>query len=507
MRSCCQMLAGEVAVWAPWTAFWLRLNKKVFSMTHGEIRAVAAPALTALFLMLSVGIGCAEGSLQIDPTFGKNDNDDIAAGVVSISLGYGNDYVTDVAISPDGKILVVGHISNGQSNDIIVLSYTEDGVLDRDFGGRDDDAMPRGVVRLSHGGANDFGAAIAVGADGNIVVAGNHDEGPGSKVFVSRRQPDGVLDPSFGGTDDSIESGIVGVSVANGAYTARDLAMLPDGKIILVGDSETAGGPSKIAVMRLTSDGSPDLTFGSPLNSSRQGFVLTSVGEGDHRAEALVVQDDGKIVVVGHYTAKDGSSDVLVTRYDADGLPDTSFGRNDGTANDGAFSISLSNGNDVPRDLALQADGRIILLADSLATDASTSVTALRLTADGDLDKTFGGTEDDRTDGLIMPFPGLEKAAGSTITLQPDGKLVIIGTYRDGEQREIALSSYEADGTISQTFLEANAGHAHRSLALSDGDDLAAAAALHGDKVIVVGGITSAANGAINVAVFRLETQ
>jgi hypothetical protein len=131
----------------------------------------------------------------------------------------------------------------------------------------------------------------------------------------------------------------------------------------------------------------------------------------------------------------------------------------------------------------------------------------LRLTADGDLDRTFGGAEDSRSDGLMMPFPGLEKAAGSTITLLPDGKLMIVGTYRNGNQREIVLGSYEADGTVSQTFLEANAGRPYRSLSLSDGDDLAAAAAIHGDEVIVVGGVTSAANGAINVALFRLKAQ
>lgn len=507
MRSRCWVLAGKDAVLAPCTAFRPRLNKKVVSMTHGEISAVATPGLTTLCLMLSVGIGCAEGFLHVDPTFGQNNNDDMPAGVVSISLGYGNDYATDVAIGPDGKILVVGHISNGQSNDIVVLGYTADGVFDQDFGGRRNDRMPEGVIRFSLGEANDFGAAIAVGADGKMVVAGNHDEGPGSRVFVSRRQPDGMPDPSFGDADESIKSGMVEVSVATGSYTARDLAMQPDGKILLVGDSETAGGPSKIAVTRLTSDGSPDLTFGSPVNTSRHGFVLTSVGEGDHRAEALVVQDDGKIVVVGQYVAKDGSSDVLVARYDASGQPDASFGGKDGTANDGAFRISLSEGNDVPRDVALQADGRIILLADSLATDGSTSVTGLRLTADGDLDRTFGGAEDDRSDGLIVPFPDLKKAAGSTVTVQPDGKLIIIGTHRDGNGREIVLSAYEADGTISQSFLDANAGRAHRSLSLSDGDDLAAAAVLHGDKLIVVGGITAAAHGAINVAVFRLEME
>jgi hypothetical protein len=42
---------------------------------------------------------------------------------------------------------------------------------------------------------------------------------------------------------------------------------------------------------------------------------------------------------------------------------------------------------------------------------------------------------------------------------------------------------------------------------LSDGDDLAAAAVLHGDKLIVAGGITAAGHGAINVAVFRLEME
>lgn len=507
MRSRCWVLAGKDAVLAPCTSFRPRLNKKVVSMTHGEIRAVATPGLTTLSLVLSAGIGCAEGSLHIDPTFGQNTNDNMPAGVVSISLGYGNDYATDVAIGPDGKILVVGHISNGQSNDIVVLGYTADGVFDQDFGGRRNDAMPEGVIRFSLGEANDFGVAIAVGADRKIVVAGNHDEGPGSRAFVLRKRPDGMPDPSFGDADDSIKSGMVEVSVAPGSYTARDLAMQPDGKILLVGDSETAGGPSKIAVTRLTSDGSPDLTFGSPLNASRHGFVLTSLGEGDHRAEALVVQDDGKIVVIGQHIAKDGSSDVLVARYDAAGQPDTSFGGKDGTANDGAVSISLSDGNDVPRDVALQADGRIILLADSLAPDASTAVTVLRLTADGDLDRTFGAAEDDRSDGLIVPFPGLKKAAGSTVTVQPDGKLIIIGTHRDGNGREIVLSSYEADGTVSQNFLEANAGRAHRSLSLSDGDDLAAAAVLHGDKLIVVGGITSAAHGAINVAVFRLEIE
>lgn len=498
------MLALEYGVLGSFAGFWQRLNKKALPMVLCKIRVVAVRVLVTSCLLLSAEIGRTEGFLQIDPTFGERGTDAMPAGVVSISLGYGNDYATDVAIGPDGKIFVVGHISNGQSNDVVILGYTEDGFLDQNFAAREDDGMPDGVVRLSIGEGNDFGAAIAVGTDGKVVVAGTHDEGSASRAFVFRTEPDGTLDTSFGGADDDTKSGIVNVSAGSGAYFVRDLLMQPDGKILLLGDSQTPTGMSKIVVARLTTGGGADFTFGLRASSSRQGFVLTSVGEGDHRAEALVLQDDGKIVVVGNYVAEDGSSDVLVTRYDADGLPDTSFGRNDGTANDGAFSISLSNGNDVPRDLALQADGRIILLADSLAADASTFVTAFRLTADGDLDKTFGGASDAGSDGFIDPFPNLEKAAGSTITVQPNGKLVIVGTYRNGNQREVVLSLHEADGTIDLNR-EANTGSAHPSLSLSEGDDLAAAAIVHGDNIIVVGGTTSVTHGAINIAVFRLE--
>ena len=67
---------------------------------------------------------------------------------------------------------------------------------------------------------------------------------------------------------------------------------------------------------------------------------------------------DGKIVVAGSRVAEEGSSNMLVESYDASGVPDATFGAagDDGTP-EGFVNISLGDGTDASRDLALQAGG------------------------------------------------------------------------------------------------------------------------------------------------------
>src|SRR5262249_43071817 len=105
-------------------------------------------------------------------------------------------------------------------------------------------------------GADDRAAAVAVQADGKIVVAGSFDGGA-SNFAVARYLTDGTLDTSFSG-DGKAEVDFGAADFCTG------LAIQNDGKIVLVGYTSANGSglnPNDFAVARLNADGSLDATF------------------------------------------------------------------------------------------------------------------------------------------------------------------------------------------------------------------------------------------------------
>jgi uncharacterized delta-60 repeat protein len=289
----------------------------------------------------------ADGAGVLDVTFGAGEDDGTPAGVVSTSLGNGDDAAEDLSVGSDGSVTVVGNRNNGQSNDIVVVRYTTDGSFDAGFGVGEDDGTPNGVVNISLGDGNDFGTAIAIQGDGKVVVAGYHEEGASTNMVVMRLNSDGTLDQTFGTADDGTDNGIVNISLGDGNDVARDVAIQADGKIVFVGDSVVADGSTNIIVARLNADGSVDESFGQSEDGTPNGFVATSLGDGNDTANAVVLDADGKIVVAGSRVAEDGSSNFLVARYDAAGVPDATFGASgdDGTP-EGFVNVSLGDGND-----------------------------------------------------------------------------------------------------------------------------------------------------------------
>jgi uncharacterized delta-60 repeat protein len=307
--------------------------------------------------------------------------------------------------------------------------------------------------------------------------------------------------------DDGTENGIVNISLGAGNDIARDLAIQPDGKIVIAGDSVVADGSANIILARLNTDGSIDENFGQSEDGTPNGFVATSLGDGDDKAHALVLQADGMIVVAGHRVAEDGSSNILVARYDATGNPDSDFGvaGDDGTP-EGFVSISLGDGDDQSRDLALQADGKIVVVGDSLAADGSTNFVLARLNADGTPDDTFGVAEDGTPNGFVSTSLGEGNDSATGLAMQADGRIVVAGYHQDGDSTNIAVARYEANGELDQTFGQADdvTGNGIVNISLGDGDDIANAVAVQGDKLIVVAGTTTATDGSKNIAVLRL---
>ena len=107
---------------------------------------------------------------------------------------------------------------------------------------------------------------------------------------------------------------------------ARDVALQADGKIAVVGDSAAADGSSNFVLARLNADGTPDEAFGVSEDGTPNGFVSTSLGEGNDFATGLAIQTDGKLVVAGYHQEGE-STNIAVARYTATGELDQSFGQ------------------------------------------------------------------------------------------------------------------------------------------------------------------------------------
>ena len=448
------------------------------------------------------------GPGSLDKTFGAGTSDGTPDGVASTSLGDGDDIANGIATTADGKVVIVGNRNNGKSNDIVVLRYSKDGTLDADFG-KSNDGTPDGVVNISLGEGNDFGTDVAVQADGKIIVAGYHEEGTSTNIAVLRLNTDGTLDASFGKGNDGTPDGIVNISLGDGNDIANAVGLTADGKIVIAGTTTAKDGSSNIVVGRLNADGTADAKFGvDGSDGTPDGFTAVSLGDGNDVAEDIAVAKDGTIVVAGTHGPK-GNSNIAVLRFTADGKLDPSFGKSaDGTP-DGVASFSLGEGSDEANALALTADGKIVVAGDSVAKDGSTNVVIARLNADGTLDEAFGVADDGTPNGFVSTSLGAGNDYATDVVMDKNGNIVVAGYHQEGNSTNIAVLRYTPKGELDEAFGTANDGTPNGivNLSLGEGDDTASGVAIQGDTMIVVGGVTTAKDGSKNIAVIRLLGQ
>jgi uncharacterized delta-60 repeat protein len=144
---------------------------------------------------------------------------------------------------------------------------------------------------------------------------------------------DGSLDSAFG------TNGIVTTAIGSAAV-ARALVVRSDGYLIAAG-AATFGSNDDFALVRYDSFGTPDPLWGSG------GIVTTPIGLGDDRANALVLQKNGKAIAAGS-TFNGSNDDFALVRYNTDGSLDSTFG------GDGIVTTSLGPGDDEAYALVLQ---------------------------------------------------------------------------------------------------------------------------------------------------------
>jgi len=259
-----------------------------------------------------------------------------------VSAGAKADGITEIALQPDGKIVVVGYslMTESDPGRAMLARYNSNGTLDKSFSG-DGLAPVPGTSSVS-----DLNS-IAVTSNGKILVAGSVDGGATrDDMVVLRFTSRGRLDTTFGGGD-----GIVTLALGSGADNAEAMVLSPDGRIVVVGRRGSSTGTfDDLAVARLRADGSPDGTFGF------EGIVTTDVGGSTDTALGVAVQWNGKIVVAGRSLVPDTGLDATLIRYNTDGTLDGSF------APDGIVTIALAPGGstDTALGVAVQWNGKVV---------------------------------------------------------------------------------------------------------------------------------------------------
>ena len=348
---------------------WSGRANGVAIQADGKIVAVGrTPANTSLGVFIVARYN-PDGSR--DETFG-------GAGRVSIPIGFfGSSFGVDVAIQPDGKIVVTCYDDDQNFGAIVRLNV--DGSLDTSFG--------------SNGSVGTTGSvySVAIQPDGKIITSAGVPYNNPFNYRIRRYNANGSVDTTFG------TGGVTDSPIAATAVVVQN-----DGKIVAAGQASNA-----FAVARLNPDGTADQSFGN-------GGLATTATVGSE-ASSVSVQSDGKIVAVStHRTV----ANQFLVRYNANGTLDSTFD------NDGIVSLAEELccwAYYSFRHVVALNDGGIVVKGTSF-NGSNYDFAIGRYNADGSLDTTFGSG-----DGVTTVDFNNSTDYASAISLDTQGRLVVVG--------------------------------------------------------------------------------
>jgi uncharacterized delta-60 repeat protein len=391
---------------------------------------------------------------------GNGELDTTIDGDGKFSVG-GVNRLVDAAVAADGTSFMLGvDDNNGGPNQLKMVRMTENGFLDPTFNGTGvitlaDEvnalanslyAQPDGkmlvtagdkLLRILPGGGLDAGGAAltsisfeddvvydaVVQPDGKLVVAGVGAAQPGARdVALARYNPDGSPDAGF-------RYGGKAYFATNLDEYGRAIALQPDGKIVIAGNTEFSG--QDFAVYRLNADGTRDGTF------NVVGYRIIVFGEGDDVARAVAILPDGKILV-GGYTADDSFA---LARLQPDGRNDPTFGTG------GKAKMLIGSGRVEARAMLVLPDGRIVVGGfHNSGGPARGEFVLASFLPDGAPDLDFG------SDGTGIVEMGFSDSFGNAyydtiqaLALLPNGLIVASG-YSGGDWATVL---FKDDGTLA----------------------------------------------------------
>ncbi|HZK06858.1 MAG TPA: T9SS type A sorting domain-containing protein [Bacteroidales bacterium] len=342
---------------------------------------------------------------------GSNDNTFGTNGMVSISATTTSDYVLDMVLQPDGKIVLSGYIFTGSSTDVLLIRLNADGTPDNTFG-------TNGIVITDFGNTSEVAEAIVLQDDGKILLAGDHEE----RFMLVRYNTNGTLDNTFG------TGGLASADVGIGLCFGQDVVIQNDGRILVGGLAFDAAANYAFGIARFDANGALDVTFGE------FGSTLFSIGTGYDFMIAIALQSDGKIIAGGHtwIGTQPLRYDFAAARLDENGNIDNTFGTN------GITTVNLIYGGNYLTDMVIQNDDKIILSGYAEGPE-DYDMGLVRLNANGLLDTSFG------TDGITITDLNKDIDQGTAVAIQPDGKIVVAGHTAGADFPEFLVARFMND--------------------------------------------------------------
>lgn len=365
------------------------------------------PAIVGIGVVLVLFFAASLGAAtRLDSAFGLN-------GRVAVELGE-KSRGHAVLVQPDGKIVVAGSSTKGNTFNFSLLRFNANGSLDTSFNGD-------GSVITSLSVGDDEALAIARLSDGRIVAAGYSHNGKDRDLALACYRQDGTLDRTFG------DRGVALTAIGNGNEEIAALTIGPADKITVVGSTEGTVG-RVVVLARFLANGEPDAAFGE------QGVSLIGIGT-DASAEGILERDDGTYVVSGSYEEKKKFSAMLLG-VRSDGTVDTGFGDRGVAVPAGSFAASEGYG------LAGDSDG-LIYVAGAVGAPGARDTALFRFTANGKADPAFG----DR--GVVVRQVSKEDDVLYDVDVGKLGGVVASGFTTDAGTRQFVLNAYlqESVGT------------------------------------------------------------
>lgn len=428
-------------------------------------------ALAALGIV--AGVAQAHDGGFVD-TFGIDGREQIGfSPSLGISLGFVN--FVDLAVQPDGKIVVSATVANTGSDDVGVLRLNANGTLDTNFG-----TQGQTIVGFDGGGTNtDVASSVLLQPNGRVVVCGQASgDGAmdGSDFGIVRLTSAGVPDTTFSGDGKATVPFDVGPVGSRNDFAVR-CSLQADGKIVAAGQAQTDTAAARMAVARLNTDGSRDTGFngsgiatidfgpaypvdiafsvkslsnggtlligGATGTSTAWAFArLTATGQLDatfgnggialidsgfpsyqpYEALDAVVLPDNSFVAVGIMALQPALTnlDFGIFKFTANGSLDTSFGSGGGQIV--PFDLG-GQFTDLGVDIVQDSQGRFVAVGFS-STDIGATTTMMRLRTDGSFDPSFG--VDGKLTVASAPPPNPDEGdTGTSVALTADGSILI----------------------------------------------------------------------------------
>ena len=267
----------------------------------------------------------------LDTTFGTG-------GIATVAVGLADDYAMGLAIDGMSRIVVAGYSLVGSLTEFSVARYTSTGQLDTTFG--------NAGTQLSPFGSNPaFATDVAVDSSNRVIVVGYVNNSGSDDIALARYTSTGVLDTAFGASG----TGEVVTSIGAGNDQAFGVKIAVSGRIVVAGSSVVAGN-SDIAVLRYTTAGVLDTTFGGT------GIVVTAFGAGSAQANAVTTDSSSRVLIAG-FASNGANNDFAILRYTSAGALDTAFNQS------GEVLTPIGSVDDVANAIALNSGGTKIAVA------------------------------------------------------------------------------------------------------------------------------------------------